>query len=415
MKKTLVALAAVSAVSAFAQSSVTIYGSVDGGIRNQSNADTLGNSVQQFQSGAIKSNRFGFEGMEDLGGGMNSKFRLESNMDVNIGTQGGFASGSNGGKTFDREAWIQVNNQSGGLTLGRQYHPVFAAYCKVSATDCMGAGYFNTTAGLDWGVNTVGKRWDSMANLQLIANDTFQANLAYSAAASRDTTPNVQATPGNSNSGKGNGLNLIWTPAANILATYAHQTAYQTNNTYGTAITAASVTNTQTAAVSTALTYIPTFASIANLGNNTTSPTQYTTDLLGASYKYDDKWTFRGSVTAQHDSAASPEKLKTSAFGAKYDNGAWQYNISRSYTNQNSATAAADGTKLTSTIVWAKYSLSKMTFVYAGLDKSSWDSGFSGSLTSATAKSFLPVANSSSTGTAATSTTGVWFGVNKSF
>ena len=125
MKKTLVALAALASVSAFAQSAISIYGSVDAGIRNQSVADTKGNSVQVFQSGAIKSNRIGFEGKEDLGAGMYSSFRLESNMDVNIGTQGGFISGSNGNRVFDREAWVKLGNGNGALTIGRQYHPVF--------------------------------------------------------------------------------------------------------------------------------------------------------------------------------------------------------------------------------------------------------------------------------------------------
>jgi predicted porin len=405
MKKTLVALAAVSAVSAFAQSSVTIYGSIDGGIRNQTNADTLGNSVSVFQSGAIKSNRLGFEGKEDLGGGSYSSFRLESGMDVNIGTQGGFISGSNGGRTFDREAWIKLGNGNGALTIGRQYHPVFAAYCQVSTTYCMGGGYVDTTAGLDWGVNTVGKRWDSMANVNLIANSEFQANLAYSAGASPASSSNsqLQATPGNSNGGKGNGLNLIWTPASNIAAVYGHQTAYTTLNAYGTAI------NNSTSVVALV-------NSIATLGNNTSSPVQWTTDVFGGSYKTGD-WTFRGNVTAIHNDASTPEKLKTTGLGAKYVSGLMEFNVSRTQSTQNSATSAtADGKKLTSTILWAQYNISKTTFAYVGLDKSSWDSGFTGNPVSAPATiAFLPAANSGSTGSAGTSTTGLWAGMNKSF
>ena len=66
MKKTLVALAAVSAVSAFAQ--VTIDGYMDRGYRALSNSD----SVRNFKS--VGSNAgtttFGIKYYEDIGGGM---------------------------------------------------------------------------------------------------------------------------------------------------------------------------------------------------------------------------------------------------------------------------------------------------------------------------------------------------------
>ena len=98
MKKTLVALAALSATAgALAQSSVTIYGTLDASVAyvNKStlavknSADKVigyeaGKSVVLLNDSAITTSRWGMRGTEDLGGGLKANFNLES--DVNMGT-----------------------------------------------------------------------------------------------------------------------------------------------------------------------------------------------------------------------------------------------------------------------------------------------------------------------------------------
>jgi predicted porin len=91
MKKSLLALAAVGAFAgaAQAQSSVTVYGVVDAGYAggNQRGATTTAVSKATYSmlqmSGGESSNRLGFRGTEDLGGGLAANFVLETNLQAN--------------------------------------------------------------------------------------------------------------------------------------------------------------------------------------------------------------------------------------------------------------------------------------------------------------------------------------------
>jgi len=80
MKKTLVALATLSAVSAFAQSSVTLSGLVDAGF-NQTNFKGLTVNTLAAPNGSATTN-FTFSGTEDIGGGLQAKFRYEIDPDL---------------------------------------------------------------------------------------------------------------------------------------------------------------------------------------------------------------------------------------------------------------------------------------------------------------------------------------------
>ena len=111
MKKTLVALAALVSASAFAQSSVTLYGVVDASIENVKGAK----SVTRVTSDNLASSRLGFRGVEDLGGGLKGKFTLETAVNVDTGANGGGAT-----RFFDRAAWLGLETGYGELRLGRQ-------------------------------------------------------------------------------------------------------------------------------------------------------------------------------------------------------------------------------------------------------------------------------------------------------
>jgi predicted porin len=111
MKKTLVALAALVSASAFAQSSVTLYGVVDASIENVKGAK----SVTRVSSDNLASSRLGFRGVEDLGGGLKGKFTLETAVNVDTGANGGGTT-----RFFDRAAWLGLETGYGELRLGRQ-------------------------------------------------------------------------------------------------------------------------------------------------------------------------------------------------------------------------------------------------------------------------------------------------------
>jgi len=118
MKKSLLALAVLGAFAgaAQAQSSVSIYGSFDAGVRHQTNFDAAGGSrLSMGSTGTFNSNRIGFKGVEDLGGGLNAHFTLESGF--NSGT--GALDAAN--TLFNRTAAVGLGGAWGSLDFGRQY------------------------------------------------------------------------------------------------------------------------------------------------------------------------------------------------------------------------------------------------------------------------------------------------------
>src|SRR5260370_16565407 len=116
-----VAGASCIASSAFAQSSVTLYGIVDTGLVYANNQASLGStsgghSVTKLASGIWAGSRFGLKGAEDVGGGTKAIFQLESGFNINSGAQ------QYANAMFGRQAWVGLTNQTfGTLTLRRQY------------------------------------------------------------------------------------------------------------------------------------------------------------------------------------------------------------------------------------------------------------------------------------------------------
>ena len=82
MKKSLLAVAVAAALpaAAFAQSNVTLYGLIDVGYSAKSwknNGGTTNSKSSGIQDGAGGPSRFGFRGVEDLGGGLKAEFVME--------------------------------------------------------------------------------------------------------------------------------------------------------------------------------------------------------------------------------------------------------------------------------------------------------------------------------------------------
>ena len=76
MKKTLIAMAALAATSAFAQSSVSIVGFVDAGYKNTSSG-IASNKKSEIAINGTGTTAIHFRGVEDLGGGMKALFQAE--------------------------------------------------------------------------------------------------------------------------------------------------------------------------------------------------------------------------------------------------------------------------------------------------------------------------------------------------
>ncbi|SEC70819.1 Outer membrane protein (porin) [Burkholderia sp. WP9] len=132
---TLVALAGTFCAAAHAQSSVTLYGTLDTGLDYISNqkAGTGGKSNWMMESGNVSTDRWGLRGNEDLGGGLSAIFDLENGFNIDSGKF------SNGGDEFGRQAWVGIaSTQWGSVTMGRQYDFLVDFVAPLSAT---GSGF----------------------------------------------------------------------------------------------------------------------------------------------------------------------------------------------------------------------------------------------------------------------------------
>ncbi|WP_345816095.1 porin [Paraburkholderia sp. PREW-6R] len=109
-----VALFGTFAVSAHAQSSVTLYGLIDTGLVYTNSQ--LGHSNFQLLSSETQNTVFGLKGSEDLGGGLHAVFKLEQGFLLNNGAQ------AFSGDGFGSQAWVGLQSDAyGTLTFGRQF------------------------------------------------------------------------------------------------------------------------------------------------------------------------------------------------------------------------------------------------------------------------------------------------------
>jgi len=176
MKKSLIALAALAATGAFAQSSVTLYGQADAAYTSVKSG---ANSFTGIVGAGRGSNFVGFMGTEDLGGGWMANFKLEAqyNLDTGVGsasnsnnqangapvtvaggstvattinsstgavaTQDRFSMGGGQGLTFNRWSYAGLSKAGvGEFRVGREYTPTFQA---VLAADTTGANGVQNT------------------------------------------------------------------------------------------------------------------------------------------------------------------------------------------------------------------------------------------------------------------------------
>jgi len=169
MKKSLFALAAVGAFAgaAQAQSSVSVYGIMDGSYTasevNSTNTTGTKTTYQQRNTvngdGALSTSRLGFRGVEDLGGGMKANFNLEYDL-VNIGTGGqgntnsaaetsaGTSSTANGFGA--RLSFIGIEGGFGQFRIGRQesnIHATIASNLAGGANNVLGSLYSSGDGG----------------------------------------------------------------------------------------------------------------------------------------------------------------------------------------------------------------------------------------------------------------------------
>jgi predicted porin len=178
---------------AHAQSSVTLYGVLDASILytdkslNSKTGDNGGSAVALTDAGQ-QATRFGMRGVEDLGGGMQALFVLESGFSI---ANGSFGNGNR--NLFGRQAYVGLSSDYGTVTAGLQFSPFnrasyytepantsFFAATPVIGTDLTGVtGEFNQNAVIYTSPEILGLQGSMMLAMGGQAGD-FQAGRQYS-------------------------------------------------------------------------------------------------------------------------------------------------------------------------------------------------------------------------------------------
>ncbi len=120
-------MATAACAPAYAQGSVTLFGVVDVAMlytnktRNPVTGLNDGSQVSMIDGGRYYS-QFGLQGVEDLGGGLKAKFRLQSGISATDGSL--FHCNGN---LFGCESWIALSGAAGELKMGLQFSPFFQA------------------------------------------------------------------------------------------------------------------------------------------------------------------------------------------------------------------------------------------------------------------------------------------------
>lgn len=151
MKRTSAARAAVAllgtlaAAGAAAQSSLTIFGGVDGNL-TRVRSEGRG-SMWQVRDAGNYVTKIGFTGNEDLGGGYRAHFYLESQASSDTGNgvptntnNRVTGSSTSGGLTWNRKATVSLFTPLGEVRFGRDYTPPFAPVAYFDPWGTAGVG-----------------------------------------------------------------------------------------------------------------------------------------------------------------------------------------------------------------------------------------------------------------------------------
>lgn len=192
MKKSLLVAALVAgfaATGAQAQSTVTLYGILDGGVQyqnfkgNNAAGESVSRSYTGLANGVNNGNRWGLKGSEDLGNGLKAVFTLESGFNIGTGQS------EQNSRLFGRQATVGLQSDVWGLIeLGRQTNiasKYFAGVATPFVTDFGQAGVgsaFSAAGAL---------RYDNMIMYQTPTFAGLQFGLGYSFNADGAQNPNL--------------------------------------------------------------------------------------------------------------------------------------------------------------------------------------------------------------------------------
>ncbi|WP_325169325.1 porin [Pandoraea sputorum] len=132
---------------ALAQSSVTLYGIIDTSLQYVNHAGGKQSQISMVTGNGLGT-RWGITGTEDLGGGLQSVFKLENGFDS---TNGKLLQGS---REFGRQAYVGLTSREwGSVLIGRQYDPLIDQVLPTQGNFFV-AGYWTAPGDVDNSQNT---------------------------------------------------------------------------------------------------------------------------------------------------------------------------------------------------------------------------------------------------------------------
>ncbi len=354
------ALASLAAGTAFAQSSLTIYGNADISLDNVHKtagvrllpavAATQGtdSTVTRVSPSATSQTSFGFRGVEDLGSGMKASFVLEGQLSHDTGGL------SQDGRIFGRQSYVGLTTPFGELRLGRQYAPIFYSTAFVT-----GERFGATDLFIEGGAtNNLQVRWDNQVSYWVQAGG-FTGSLAYSPnAGSLSRVSFARGASANATNGGILGAAAAGTEAANntgralgAFANYAFSKDFNVTlglhrNLFGGA-SLALVTPTGTL-----------------LGLSSFALERYDAANIGAKYTFGNGIMIDGAFgQGRYDFTTSDDhmRLRFFAVGTRIPVNQWTFSAQASQIKFSNFTKGKD----TGVMLGAEYAFSKRTSVYA--------------------------------------------------
>lgn len=172
----LVGLGSLVAMNAQAQS-VEMYGLIGAYVGSFKRSGDPA-PVRQLGGGGLNTSFLAFRGKEELGGGMNAIFALESFFRPDTGEQGRNATDP----LFSRNAWAGFEGSAGRLTFGRQTNPTYAAMSQLSpfGNSVVFSPLTLQSFVATYGSNVVGDTvWNNVIQYQSPTRGGFRGSLLY--------------------------------------------------------------------------------------------------------------------------------------------------------------------------------------------------------------------------------------------
>jgi len=340
MKKILIAAAVVGAFSgvAQAQSSVTLYGVADVGVRiDRSSAGT----VNSLTSGELAGSRWGMRGTEDLGNGLKANFMIEAGFALDTGNTVANAAitAATPVQIFNRTSYAGLSGDWGNARLGNDYSPHFLTY---SGIDPFGAASISTVTnhGIIAGLPTSNILGTNAATAYTGGSTRMTNTIFYD-------TPNISGFVGRAAYKFGESVQVLPAPA---VPTKSAGNAYSLSGTYANGPVLLSIAN-----------YEATQAAGVYAANSKKKDMVY-----GGTYDFG-----VAKVAAQIFSekatlaALTSYSTRTTEIGVTVPVGAWT--IKAQYSRYNDR--AATNLDATAIGLGADYSLSKRSTLYARYSK----------------------------------------------